>query len=159
MALADQPIQAPRNRLLAALPRDVLAALWPRLEPFNLVQRQVLHAPGKPIASIYFPETGWISMLAYMEDGDAAEVGLIGREGFAGLPVLLGGDSDDLEAMVQAPGTALRMDATVSARNWTACPPSARSCSATPWSTTGRQRGRLPAMGGTRLTSVSPAGC
>ena len=50
-------------------------------------------------------------MLAYMEDGDAAEVGMIGREGMVGLPVLLGGDSDDLEAMVQAPGTALRMDA------------------------------------------------
>src|SRR5919112_2242217 len=51
-------------------------------------------------------------MVAYMEDGDAAEVGLVGHEGFAGLPVLLGGDSDDLEAMVQAPGTALQMDAT-----------------------------------------------
>jgi hypothetical protein len=30
-------------------------------------------------------------------------VGLIGREGFVGLPVLLGADSDDIEAMVQAP--------------------------------------------------------
>ena len=110
--LADQPISAPRNRLLAALPSDVLAALQPRLEPVELVLRRVLHEPGKPIGSIYFPETGWISMLAYMEDGDAAEVGLIGHEGFAGLPVLLDGDSDDLEAMVQCQGTALRMDAT-----------------------------------------------
>src|SRR5919112_1949466 len=50
-------------------------------------------------------------MVAYMEDGDAAEVGLVGHDGFLGLPVLLGGDSDDLEAMVQAPGTALQMDA------------------------------------------------
>jgi CRP-like cAMP-binding protein len=50
-------------------------------------------------------------MLAYMEDGDAAEVGLIGREGFVGLAVLLGADHDDVEAMVQSPGTALRMDA------------------------------------------------
>ena len=51
-------------------------------------------------------------MVAYMEDGDAAEMGLIGYEGFTGLPVPLGADNDDLEAMVQAPGTALRMDAT-----------------------------------------------
>jgi CRP-like cAMP-binding protein len=50
-------------------------------------------------------------MLAYMEDGDAAEVGMIGREGMIGLPVLLGADFDDIEAMVQSPGTALRMDA------------------------------------------------
>lgn len=111
MVLADQPISAPRNRLLAALPPDVLARLQPRLEPVELALRQILQEPGKPIATIYFPESGWISMMAYMEDGDAAEVGLVGREGFVGLPVLLGGDSDDLEAMVQAPGTALRMDA------------------------------------------------
>jgi CRP-like cAMP-binding protein len=109
--LADQPTHAPRNRLLAALPPEVLAALWPRLQPVELAFRQILHEPGKPIASIYFPETGWASMLAYLEDGDAAEVGLVGHEGFVGLPILLGGDSDDLEAMVQAPGTALRMDA------------------------------------------------
>lgn len=52
-------------------------------------------------------------MLAYMENGDASEVGLIGREGMVGLPVLLGADSYDVEAMVQAPGTVLRMDAAV----------------------------------------------
>src|SRR3954467_7400222 len=52
-------------------------------------------------------------MLAYLEDGDAAEVGLGGREGFVGLPVLLGADHDDIEAMVQAPGTALRINAQV----------------------------------------------
>jgi CRP-like cAMP-binding protein len=113
--LADQPTSsstpAARNRLLAALPPDDLARLQPRLEAVELPQRQVLHAPGQPIEAVYFPETGWISMLAYLESGDAAEVGLVGREGMAGLPVLLGADSSDLEAMVQCPGSALRMDA------------------------------------------------
>jgi CRP-like cAMP-binding protein len=108
---ADQPTSAPRNRLLAALPPDDLAQLWPRLEAVELPFRQVLHAPGKPIDAVYFPETGYSSMLAYLEDGDAAEVGMIGREGMVGLPVLLGADHDDIEAMVQSPGTALRMDA------------------------------------------------
>ena len=111
MHLADQPIPAPRNRLLAALPPDDLARLWPRLEAVELPFRKVLHAPGEPIEAVYFPKTGWSSMLAYLEDGDAAEVGLIGREGMVGLPVLLGADHDDIEAMVQGPGTALRMDA------------------------------------------------
>jgi CRP-like cAMP-binding protein len=113
--LADQPTSsstpAARDRLLAALPPDDLAQLWPRLKAVELPFRQVLHEPGKPIEDVYFPETGWISMLAYLESGDAAEVGLVGREGMIGLPVLLGVDSSDLEAMVQAPGTALRMDA------------------------------------------------
>ena len=41
----------------------------------------------------------------------AAEVGLIGYEGMVGLPVLLGAEHDDIEGMVQMPGSALRMDA------------------------------------------------
>ncbi|HEY0419785.1 MAG TPA: Crp/Fnr family transcriptional regulator, partial [Acetobacteraceae bacterium] len=85
--------------------------LQPRLKAVELPFREVLHEPGKPIEAVYFPETGWISMLAYLESGDAAEVGLVGREGMIGLPVLLGADSNDLEAMVQCPGTALRIDA------------------------------------------------
>jgi CRP-like cAMP-binding protein len=111
MHLADEPIPAPRNRLLAALPPNDLARLWPGLEAVELPLLQVLHAPGTPINAVYFPENGYVSMLAYLEDGDAAEVGLTGREGFVGLPVLLGAEGDDIEAMVQSPGTALRMDA------------------------------------------------
>jgi CRP-like cAMP-binding protein len=109
MALPDHAATVPRNRLLAALSPDILAAL--QLETVEMVFQKTLHAVGEPIASVYFPESGFVSMLAYMEDGDAAEVGLVGREGMVGLPVLLGADQDDLEAMVQMPGTALRMDA------------------------------------------------
>jgi CRP-like cAMP-binding protein len=102
---------APRNRLLAALPPDVLAALRPQLEPVELPFRKVLHKAGEPIEAVWFPETGYSSMLAYLEDGDAAEVGMVGNDGMVGLPLLLGADHDDIEAMVQSPGTALRMDA------------------------------------------------
>jgi CRP-like cAMP-binding protein len=111
MHLADQTTSAPRNRLLAVLPPDDLARLRTRLEAVELPFRKVLHVPGKPIEAVYFPETGYVSMVAYLEDGDAAEVGLAGYEGMVGLPVLLGADHDDIEAMVQASGTALRMDA------------------------------------------------
>ncbi len=100
-----------RNRLLAALPPDDLARLWPGLEAVELPLRQVLHTPGTPIEAVYFPETGFVSMLSYLEDDDAAEVGIFGYDGFVGLPVLLGADHDDIEAMVQSPGAALRMDA------------------------------------------------
>jgi CRP-like cAMP-binding protein len=109
MAPPSRP--APRNRLLAALPPEDLATLWPQLKLVELPIRQVLHAPEQPITEIYFPETGYVSMLAYMEDGDAIEVGQIGFDGVVGIPVLLEGDSDGLEAMVQHPGTALRMSA------------------------------------------------
>lgn len=101
----------PRNRLLAALPPEDLARLWPRLQPVELVFRSTLQAPEELITAVYFPETGYISRLAPMDDGDSAEVGLIGPDGMAGLAVLLGGDSESFETLVQVPGTALRMDA------------------------------------------------
>jgi CRP-like cAMP-binding protein len=111
LAPSAESAPAPRNRLLAALQPQALAALRPRLQHVQLHLRQTLHRPGEPIAAVHFPETGWVSMLAPLDDGDAAEVGVVGREGMLGLPVLLGADNDDIEAMVQTPGTALRMDA------------------------------------------------
>jgi CRP-like cAMP-binding protein len=101
----------PRNRLLAAMPPEDLARLWPQLQPVELALRQVLHAPEEPLGSVYFPETGYVSRLAPMDDGDSAEVGLVGPEGMIGLAVLLGGDRDTFEMLVQVPGTALRMEA------------------------------------------------
>src|SRR4051812_13449554 len=101
----------PRNRLLNALSPEDLAVLWPRLEPVDLPPRQMLQQPEEPMSAVYFVETGWMSMVATMEDGDGAEVGLVGYEGMLGLPLLLDDVFDDLEAMVQAPGTALRLPA------------------------------------------------
>jgi CRP-like cAMP-binding protein len=111
MALADRPISpSTQNRLLAALPPKDFAQLRPRLQQVELVFRNVLYAPEEPVTGVYFPETGYVSRLAPMDDGDHAEVGLIGPEGMTGLAVLLGGDRDTFELLVQVPGTALRMD-------------------------------------------------
>lgn len=111
MAASDPFIPSCRNRLLMALPPNSLASLWPLLKPVDLEIRQVLHLPEVPIDTVYFPERGWCSMLAPLEDGDSAEVGLVGYEGLIGLPVILGEPFDDLEAMVQCPGTALSLPA------------------------------------------------
>jgi CRP-like cAMP-binding protein len=111
MHIADQPIFTLGNRLLMALPPDDIARLWPRLEAVKLPSHWVLHAAGEPITTVYFPQSGYASMLASMEDGDAVEVGLVGYEGMIGLPVLFGADHDYLGATVQSAGTALRMDA------------------------------------------------
>jgi len=105
------PSQAPsvRNRLLAALPSDVLAGLLPKLTPFALVVRQPIYNPETPIEAVYFPEAGMFSLVANLEDGTQAEVGLIGREGMLGISLLSGIDTAFIESMVQMPGTALRM--------------------------------------------------
>ena len=50
-------------------------------------------------------------MIRRLVDGRAAEVGLVGREGMVGLPVLMGNDVSYVEALVQASGVMLRIPA------------------------------------------------
>lgn len=49
--------------------------------------------------------------MALLEDGAHAEVGIVGREGMVGLPLVTGVDTAFVEAYAQADGTALSMDA------------------------------------------------
>ncbi len=107
MTQIEQPVV--RNRLLAALSPDDFALLAPALQPTRLELKQVLYAAHQRIGTAYFLESGIVSMLAPLEEGRFMEVGLVGREGLVGLPVVLGADSSATEAMVQAPGTALRI--------------------------------------------------
>ena len=102
---------AVRNRLLAALPPGDFAALAPALRPVELDFKQTLHRPDRPIEAAYFPEGGMVSMLAPLEEGQTMEVGLIGREGLVGLPLVMGAESASTEALVQMSGTALRVPA------------------------------------------------
>jgi CRP-like cAMP-binding protein len=52
-----------------------------------------------------------VSLIATLDDGKQVEVGILGREGLVGLPLVLGDDRSLVEARVQQEGTALRMDA------------------------------------------------
>src|SRR4051794_723445 len=104
-----QQISTP-NRLLFALNRDDFDLLQPDLEPVALELRQWLIEAGEPIQQVYFPEHGIVSILADTSQG-RIEVGLIGPEGMAGLPVVLGIDHSPHGYMVQAAGQALRITA------------------------------------------------
>jgi len=101
---------AVRNRLLAALPPSDFERLAASLTPVPLVLKQFMMEADEPIEAAYFIETGMSSYLAYLEGGEALEVGIIGREGMVGLPLILGVDSATVGAMVQLEGTALRIN-------------------------------------------------
>ena len=85
----------------------------PHLRPVALPMREILHRPNEPIPSVLFPESGYVSLIATLEDGDAAEVGLVGREGMLGVPLALGTDRSPLEVLVQGEGHALHLDADI----------------------------------------------
>src|SRR3954451_1231209 len=108
---AGLPMPAVRNELLAALPAVDLERLRPHLRPVKLVMDQVLHEVGGPIRDVYFVEEGIVSLTADTMDSGLVEIGMTGREGVVGTPVLLNPDAIAVHrTIVQVPGTALRVD-------------------------------------------------
>lgn len=100
-----------RNRLLAALPAVEFAAISKLLQRVTLDLGQTLHRHGDVIEHVYFVETGFISALTVLSDGQPLEIGLIGSEGVAGFSVVLGGKTSYSETMCQTGGEAFRMPA------------------------------------------------
>ena len=100
---------AAKNELLAALPRAAYLRLLPQMESVPLPLGAGLYNSGESIEHVYFPEDALISLVTHMRDGATVEVGLIGRDGMVGIPVLLGDDIAFEAAVVQIAGRALRM--------------------------------------------------
>lgn len=98
-----------KNLILAALSRDEYERLLPLLEFVSLPLGETLYKSGDIIEHVYFPSDGLVSLLTHMNDGATIEVGLIGRDGMVGIPVLLGDDIAFEEAVVQIAGGAMRM--------------------------------------------------
>ncbi len=96
------------NRLLAALGSVDFDRLRPSLDEVSLSLRQVIELPGQPIASVYFVETGVLSVFA-TSPRRRLEVGMIGSEGMSGLAAILDDDRSVNETVVQGAGTALRI--------------------------------------------------
>jgi len=97
--------------LLAALPPELLSRLLPRMRSVALTKRDSLIVPDTPVEAVWFVESGFVSLVTSLEEGTQAEVGLIGREGMVGLPLITGVDTSFVEAFVQGDGSALRIDA------------------------------------------------
>ncbi|MFT8246336.1 Crp/Fnr family transcriptional regulator [Roseomonas sp. BN140053] len=99
------------NHLLAALPPADFALLAPALEPVDFAIHQILIHAEDEVGAAYFVESGVVSMLARLQEGEAVETGVIGPEGMAGLPLVFGTPISPLEAAGEIPGRALRVAA------------------------------------------------
>ncbi len=111
LSVTETPADAPsRNLILAALPPAEFDRVVADLEPFPLPLNYVLYEANARIPHVYFPTSGCVSMVNAMDDG-AVEVGTIGYEGWAGLPLLLGDDRMPTRAFVQLTGASYRMSA------------------------------------------------
>jgi CRP-like cAMP-binding protein len=97
------------NRLLAALPGKEYQHLLPEMEEVNLTFGDILFESGDSIRHVYFPNNSIISLLAAVEDRAHLEVGIVGKDGMAGLPVFMGVNKSGARALVQGSGSAMRM--------------------------------------------------
>jgi CRP-like cAMP-binding protein len=120
---SDSQPSSVRNHLLAALPADALSRMLPKLTAVDLPLRQTLYAAEASIEAVYFPEAGMVSLVAELEEGSRGEVGIVGREGMVGTPLVLGVESAFTDAMVQLPGSALRIGAVAFRRELDENPP------------------------------------
>ena len=102
-----------KNLILASLPAKEYALLLPNLEFVSLPPGEKLYKSGDAIEYVYFPGDGLVSLVTHMNDGTTVEVGIIGRDGMVGIPVLLGNDIAFEEAVVQIAGSAMRMKSEV----------------------------------------------
>jgi CRP-like cAMP-binding protein len=92
------------NRLLSSLSAGDFDLLSPHLGSVTLELRKMLEQPNKKIGTVYFPETGFASVVAIQPSGKEVEVGLIGREGMTGLPIVLGNHRSPHATYIQAAG-------------------------------------------------------
>lgn len=99
------------NRLLAGLTDDELVRWAPHLERVDLALGQVLSEPGSDLEYAYFPLDSIVSLLYVMNDGESAEIALVGNDGMLGVTVFMGGNSTTIRAVAQSAGQAYRLPA------------------------------------------------
>jgi CRP-like cAMP-binding protein len=99
------------NEILLGLPRAESGVLFPYMEYVPMPTHHVLHEAGQTIMHGHFINSGLASVLNLMKDGKSVEVGLAGKEGFIGLPLIVGLSTSPTRVVAQVGGSAFRIRA------------------------------------------------
>lgn len=98
-----------RNRFLSSLSPGNRDLLISRSTAVSLPLKTVLYRSGETPKHSYFMTSGMASVVTAMEDGESAEVGIVGSEGIVGVLHLLGPGKVATDSFIQLEGTALRI--------------------------------------------------
>jgi CRP-like cAMP-binding protein len=101
-----------RNRLLAALPPDILGELAPRLRPVQFLPEHALYRAGERVAHVYFPGSGLISHVVAV-DHHRVETAMVGHDSVVGVAAALADPVALSTALVQAAGQGHALEAAV----------------------------------------------
>jgi CRP-like cAMP-binding protein len=102
-----------KNRLLRTLSPDDQDVLRPHLRWSSLERGTVLVAPNEPIERVWFLESGMSSIIAISGGDQGIEVGLAGRDGFVGMPLVLDADRTPHRIFMQIAGACFSMGSDV----------------------------------------------
>lgn len=69
----------------------------------------MIYESGATLSHVYFPTTAIISLLYVMENGESAEIAVVGNEGILGVSLFMGGKSTPSRAVVQSAGRCFRL--------------------------------------------------
>lgn len=120
--MSTERVSPYKNLILASLPKAELRALEPHLTPIELPRRYILHEASEKVDYGYFLEEGLASVVVILEDGNTVEVGVVGREGMAGLPILMNTDRIPNQTFMQVPGSGHRIKANLLQDNFERLP-------------------------------------
>jgi len=102
-----------RNGILASLSPGDFGLLAPHLDPVDFKVRRVFFRPYESIETVVFPESGFASVVATTESGRSLEVGIIGREGVIGVPVIFGQTLTPYNSYAQVAGSGFEIKAEI----------------------------------------------
>lgn len=98
-----------RNRLIAALPPSEMNMLAFQCSEIKLQAGQVIQRLHQPVAYVWFPTSGLISLRAEIAPGTGLEVAMVGNDGMVGFAGIDDVATSPLAAVVQIGGTAMRI--------------------------------------------------
>tara|TARA_R110001583_G_scaffold1498_1_gene11719 strand:+ start:9172 stop:9879 length:708 start_codon:yes stop_codon:yes gene_type:complete len=97
------------NELLDGLPRPLQKIIIAQCDIVNLTFGDILVEEGKSNRYVFYPLTGFISLVTSGTEHPPLELCIIGNEGMLGVTNILGVTSASERAVVQGSGTALRL--------------------------------------------------
>lgn len=95
------------NLILSSLPPEELSRLQPYFKRVPLTAGQRLYSVDEQVSTLWFPEDGAVSRLIQLQTGETVEAGIVGNDGIAGLPPVLGGHHSVSSCTVQVDGFAM----------------------------------------------------